>query len=458
MPQKSIHIIVAIFFALVASARAETANFQQVRGRGYTSAVGEQGLLEFDGYVNIPAFFTPPDDYALSHINYQLWNIFGALESAPVKGGPLMDSQITILAKDPIPGLKNSYRVSYHYKGTAVFQKAAGKQRQFLLPMPINPVHFFETIITAGSNHCVTYSQYPQYADQGHFFYFWNPYLPGCELRKGRDYDEFSASFTPYPNTELSYPEYNRLPDARGEISVSIFFGLETESKSKDPFATENRDYNADIYQKLRDALTADAYLGRRWSAAEIAKISPKASLNAPVVEEFFKDFKNGRSMRVRLFFGSTDFSQDSTAFQYFMKDAVENSSIIIYLGHSGLGGNLGIKAMEQKQHFRVRPAYDRYQIVAVNGCSSYGYYTQDFFNLKSSASDPSGAKNLDMITNGLVGSFAAGYKTSYVLLRAVEDWATGKTAKSYQRLAADLEDNALLGISGDSDNPKKLP
>lgn len=224
------------------------------------------------------------------------------------------------------------------------------------------------------------------------------------------------------------------------------------ESTSHDP--RMSRDENADTYRDLRTNLLRMGYQSSLWTHAQIAELIDSRARRLPFVEEFVKRTPRA-TLVIRAFFGPTGINEDSRAFHYFFKDAIENASVMIYDGHSGLGGHLDLPSIEDENGFRVRPNPNRYQIYFFNSCSSYSYYNSMFFGRKRSTRDPRGTRNLDILTNGLATYFNVTHDTNVALISAIDAWANGKARVSYQEFARQIDSDNLFGVNGDEDNPK---
>jgi hypothetical protein len=129
-----------------------------------------------------------------------------------------------------------------------------------------------------------------------------------------------------------------------------------------------------------------------------------------------------------------------------------------MYGGHSGLGGHLDMPSMERMEGFTLTPPKDRYQIYYFNSCTSWTYYNLPYLRRKATESDPKGSKNLDILANGLETYFTVMGPTIAAVAQAVDMWASGQGAMSYQNLARAIDSQNLFGIVGDEDNPTVAP
>ena len=251
-----------------------------------------------------------------------------------------------------------------------------------------------------------------------------------------------------------SYPEYSRLADENGVIRISVLFGMDDPDKGKNP--DRSADINARNFVGFRRTLLRMGYRGRELSEDEIRGIAPAGTVVAHV-EELVRELPRAKIV-IRLFFGPSGIDEESTGFHHFLRDAMENASVFIFDGHSGLGSNLDLPKIEGMNGFSIRPPKSRYQIYFFNSCSSYTYYNSAFFSRKRSDADPLGTKNLDILANGLATYFSTIGESNMELVKAVDAWAAGRPGKSYQELAAAIDTDNLFGVNGDEDNPTEQP
>jgi hypothetical protein len=419
----------------------------------YSAIDSTEAVLSFSHEVEFTSRTEPDEEFAREKIEAQVNHLFGPMAEAPVKAVPQGNHRITEISLRRKEGTTTSYVASYSYRGTIVLQGLSGSSYDVVLP--VNPDRIYRAALRTRSNGrefnpCTD----PHYQSEGDFWYFWNPYKPGCELREGIDYRRFSAKVRREANTLQTYPEYHRLADSSGVIRISILMGMDDPTKAKDP--NRSADINASNFVGIRRSLESMGFQRRILGEAEIAEI---AAVDDPVayVEEFTKDSGRARIV-VQVFFGPSGISEDSGAFHHFLRDALENSSLMIYDGHSGLGGHLDLAAIEETHGFKIRLPRDRYQIYFFNSCSSYTYYNTMYFRRKAGGSDRRGSKNLDIMTNGLATYFSVLGESDMKLIQAIDSWAAGGPAKSYQDLARSIDSDNLFGVNGDEDNPTTAP
>lgn len=414
----------------------------------YVGKNSTEAIMSFHHEVELENSFEPDQDMALEQIEEQLAHLFGPMSIAHYKSVPKGDHELNNIHIFPKKGYPGVYIVRYLYKGTIVLEN--GPKDFYEVIMPINP----DTIYEAGlkdrqENPCTDH----HYNSAGDFWYFWNPYQWGCSLEEEKDFKVVTTQIKRLKNTPISYPEYERLVDDSGIIRISILMGMDDPKKNKDPMISS--DLNAENYRKLREALINDLHFSvKRWTKDQIFTIAPQNVSIVPYVEEFTKKNKKA-TMVIRIFFGPSGINEQSQAFHYFYKNSLENDSIMIYNGHSGLGGHLKLSYIDQTEGFYIQPNRNKYQIYFFDSCSSYPYYNTDYFKRKKSRSDPKGTKNLDIFTNGLATLFSVLEQSNLAVIKAVDAWANNRGRISYQKLAQEIDSDNLFGVNGDEDNSK---
>jgi hypothetical protein len=439
-------IIVAYFaMGLITNIYAQTAERKLYVGSNSTEAT-----LEFNGAIQYNFTSLHPKDKTIRNaIENQLEHIVGPMSAAAITAVPKGDhivSDIKVLAQKG-----KTLNISYHYKGTAIV--ANGAKNSYDVVMPINPGTIYKTSMVGKVNPCTD----DHYQSEGDFWYFWNPHNPGCNLVLGKDYFIIKASVVRFTNTKLSYPEYQNLPDKNGNITIHALFGMDEVEHDRNPLKSE--DVNATNFQELHSNLLKKGYSLTVWSDDQIRAI---AKTQNDAVLPYVETLQKGKLI-YRLFFGPTGIDENSQAFHWFFKDAVENASVMIYGGHSGLGGHLDLDSIEEDLGVKINFNTNQYQIFFFDSCTSYRYYNSMYFDRKKTASDPNGTKKLDIFTNGLSTTFTSMQNANAALAIAFETSlqyaVTGTGYVSYQTLAKQIDSENLFGINGDEDNvvPSKI-
>lgn len=417
----------------------------------YVGANSTEALMSFKSNVEIISNYSPDAEDAETQISHQVEHLFGPMGEADIKAVPRGNHKVKISKiwqKNP-----NTYVIDYTYAGTIVLEN--GPTSTYDIILPINPDTIYSAGMVGNKNPCTDH----HYQSEGDFWYFWNPNKYGCKLKKDIDYKVISAKIKRIQNTTQTYPEYEKLVNDKNEVVMTLLMGMDDPGKVRDP--NTSMDINASNFRDIKSSLLKRGYSNRLWSKEEIKKVIKESTRTKFYIEEFSKEFthsQTGQKYKVilNIFFGPSGIDEDNIPFHYFYKDAIENSSIMMYDGHSGLGGHLDLESIEEARGFTFMPSQDKYQIYFFNSCTSYTYYNTMYFARKKTTMDPKGTKNLDILTNGLATYFSVMHDTNMALIVAVEKWLKGEAVISYQTLAKSIDSGNLFGVNGDEDNPTK--
>jgi hypothetical protein len=412
-----------------------------------------EGRVESSRLASQPG--TPTEDQALELIEDQLQHLFGPWSVTRAKAVPSGRHEIVIRA---IRARRNRPTViDYSYEGVIVLESVPGETGgttgSFDAILPVDPDTIYSAGLVAGRNACTD----SHYNGESDFWYFWAPapHHEDCPLVEGRDFFTLRGRFSRIPNTRTTYPEYHRLADPKtGVIEVNAFFGMDDPSRhSADP--DRSGDINARSYRELRSELEGMGYSLERLDGAEQLKLirDPVVFSKGHTLERLIRKTRRG-IIRIHLFFGATAIEEESRMFHLLYRRALEQSSVLLYNGHSGLGGHLDLSSIEEVDGIDIDLPRDRYQIYFFNSCSSYTYYNRSYFSRKRSSQDRAGSRNLDILANGLATYFELENETDLALLRAIDAWANTGTWTSYQTLAGTIDSDNLFGVNGDEDNP----
>lgn len=441
-------ILVSLATSLVSSAFAGAYIPKGKERKLYVGSNSTEAILEFNGVVEYETARNPQEKTLRNVIEAQLEHIVGPMSLVKYTAVPKGDHAVTdvkVLSKNG-----NTLSVGYHYKGTIVV--ANGPTTTYDVYLPNNPKKIYGAAMVGNHNPCTD----EHYQSEGDFWYFWSPDRPGCNLKVGKDYSIVKAKIQRFTNSKLSYPEYQNLPDEKGNITIHVLFGMDDPSLERNPL--KSSDINAYNYRAFRNTLLKNGYKATQWTDAQVKSIAKTLDGDAPFVETIQKG-----KLVYRFFYAPTGIDEDALGFHWFYKDALENASIMMYEGHSGLGGHLDLESIEENLGEPIKFNKKRYQIFFFDSCTSYRYYNSQYFERKVSTQDPKGTKKLDIFTNGLATAFDAMPNASAALATALEkalDYAqTGNGFVSYQTLAKQIDSDNLFGINGDEDNvaPEKI-
>ncbi|OGQ18627.1 MAG: hypothetical protein A3B70_06445 [Deltaproteobacteria bacterium RIFCSPHIGHO2_02_FULL_40_11] len=377
-------------------------------------------------------------------------------------------SQIEFIDIEDTPDPKRK-KLSYQFKGTVVFDKQAfgnasykNAIRTVPIKLPLSPDRIYKLSLVKGFNPCTD----PEYNTEDDFWYFWDPDLKKCSLKKdSKNVIRTFGTLVRKKSTLLTYPEYDRLfgDNLNGEtLNIALFFGYidEIDILSFRHSKRVRRRKRDDAYDAYRSTIQELKKRGFRIThAKELFRVYP-----APDGKHHFTNGLNFLTrlqkqvpselgttidLKIQILLADTSIDAKDATFHHYIKPAFESADIVLYDGHSGLGGNLDLTSQEF-QDIQFTP--NKYQIYFFNGCSTYPYFNGSFFNKKG------GRKNLEIITSGLPTLTATSVLNTLAFL---DYFLEGKT-RSYQKILQNLtrsnfeeeEDLVyLLGVNGDEDN-----
>ena len=402
--------------------------------------------------VNANDFQQMMTDYAASEdqimgylLEKHVSHIFGSLahNSTGIKGVPKTDHEYLDLDVEKTP--EGYLYITYQYQGTVLLSDSVGETVSFFLP--VDPINVYYYGISNDSNPCTD----AHYQSEGDFWYFWNPTQYGCNLQKGVHYVEVTAQLDKKDSSVVRYPEYDRLVQKSSDgfksvIPVSLFFGLDK------PDHDTNLDGGVFDHNKPNVKAVIQWLLQAGYEEMVPVTQNPIVDAlleaNGSLYRWFQKETPEGQ-MLIKIFFGRTginELADGATLFHSLYLDALAEDSVVMYAGHSGLGGHLNVDSLfDLYNRFEMRQDY---QLLFFNSCSSYPYYNQMYFNKKAN-----GSKDLDIITNGLATYFTAIDDSLKVVLAALDAWSAKGYKMSYQDIADMADSNNLFAVVGDEDN-----
>ena len=412
----------------------------------YYGKTSTEGMLTFKSRIQVPKDTSQKD--ALVEVYRQIPHLIGHFSSESFKesfGNPAVLGeryQITFTKTKTKGRLKTFY---YNFKGKAVFHLDSFKNKKSI-KVPLRLPYNLDKIYARGSRNGVNLCTDPHYNSEGDFFYFWDPDKEGCPLKNNRYHVvRTKGTVTKIQNTKKTYPEYHRLYKQK-ELNISIFLGYVNDQVSLTTVDTEDPAY--ETYQALLDVLFSQGYATtdskERFKKDLNNKESKGIAFSKTLSKKLTTGLGNSLKVKIHILLSDTDVNSKDKTFHHFITGGMKNSDILVYDGHSGLGGNL---------NFDYLPSFnmtDKYQVFFINGCSSYPYFNGMFFRAK-----PEGQKNIEVVTSGL--STWSSTATDNIL--AFIDPFTRGELKSYQDLLTDLEesngpeDTYLTGVNGDQDN-----
>jgi hypothetical protein len=371
---------------------------------------------------------------------------------------------------DVRPVNNKSFRVTYTYFGRVVFDKNAFKSGDVVdvpITLPLNPLTIYSDSQTKFKNRKAhNYCTDPHYNSEGDFWYFWDPEMNNCPLKsrnkKTLVYRTF-GTLLKEPVTEKSLPKYERLygNNKNGdEFQVSIFFGyIEEDTDLLRKKMVRKRD---DAYKAMFSVVSHLEKLGFKLDetysrddfAISLASGAPEEVKGYNYLRRLRKSVSTGDDQMdvvVEILLADTNLDARDKTFQVMAAPAFKSSDILVYDGHSGLGGNLDIK------QFATNVIFDKtkHQIFYFNGCSSYPYFNGKFFEAKNQGRSLS-SNYLDVVTSALptlsdpraenvkafIDPFVQGQRPTWQGFIESLEASNGADAGTY-----------LVGVNGDEDN-----
>ena len=121
-------------------------------------------------------------------------------------------------------------------------------------------------------------------------------------------------------------------------------------------------------------------------------------------------------------------------------------------LDHRGAArvGGLDLDYMGTQLDTPIKMNPGQSQIYAFFGCSSYSYYNLSYFAAKASKGDPEGTKNVDILTNGVTGSFGTMVDFNVKTIAPILNWSARGTRATWQQIVNSYSERFLTGVNGD--------
>lgn len=336
-------------------------------------------------------FQTSDESDAVTLADSHSQHLFGFLQSpslvagyeinsnTPGIGAPRLPLSFTILKDQTKSGVRH---ITYKTSGFMLLNKKVSDEvlptGAWEITLPYDLDNFYD-------ENC-TDEHYNSYGD---FWYFYDPFRKGCEyLSEAPLAKPVTITMTPVKNenSDIGASLENIWSDnGNGELlQITTINGFSEDAVSPE-------DDGRQSFEKVNIWLRKMGF-----QETIIAKYA-----NRPVLQ-FEKSLQrnNGSRVVVRItrLLAETAIAKKNVTFARFFKEAIKNADVLIYAGHSGLGGNLDIESLE----YKVGPlefTHKKHQIFFFDGCSTYSYYLSMFSERKNKG-------HLDVMTNGLASYF----------------------------------------------------
>jgi len=394
---------------------------------------------------------------------------------APARDLGLSPKVGSIQAKDAtlVPGKTDRYQVQYAFEDAIILQSDAfgeSKTRSDIpIVLPISPELIYKQTFDkrTKSNPCTDANS----NSSDMIFYYWNPDAEKCPLRGKTDkVIRTQGIIERIDNTRETYPEYDQLYLSKEsgkvrKLVISVFLGY--IDKVEDPTRPLRSDSAFESFRKLIRLLRSQKYklteCDDRFTTDTdgfITSESGRGSDSFRVYEKTIEAMGQPLNVQVRVLLSNARYSSPIGTFHYHYLDALANSDIIYFDGHSGLGDALSLKKLRKDYGAENVQFKESYQILFFNACSSTSYFVPTYMAAKKD-----GTKSLDMITPAIPSFAASSLQNTVTFLTPFLRGEMPSWQKILDQLEesnylpSELEEDAIEGdtylfsVSGDEDN-----
>ena len=310
-------------------------------------------------------------------------------------GGPRMPHDISRIKTRSVKTNEGEQtEITYSLRGKMLIHNAAAKtwlrDGSVTLPLPYDLKNLYDKDCTD-----------EHYDSLGDYWYFYDPFRQGC-TRLSEEPIAKNVAIRVSPSTnkvvELN-PRFDLLRGDNGNGSLFSIYTINGFSESATARGDDGRQNYKELITSLKD----------RGFSERIAD-----SHNDRTLRIFEKVVSESLTVQVKALLVETSIASRGITFAKFFKEAVESADVILYSGHSGLGGNLDIPSLETKAgKYKFNPK--KRQLFFFDSCSSYSYYLDSFRSEKTKS-------KIDVITYGLSSYFATSNDVHNTLLDILMD------------------------------------
>jgi subtilisin-like proprotein convertase family protein len=296
-----------------------------------------------------------------------------------------------------------------------------GVQIDFVLP--ILP----ETIWDKGGLACATDfdsggDPNPDDVHDYNYFYYFDPLKEGCPLKQDEDLITARYEILSSLDTPSVYPEYDLLTQDKQITMVALFGQIKHgELESNDWGWIGYRDFKR--YLNRTGFNTIDTFENDYG-----IKLKKTYSGDLDVIVRMYtpEALKDGRP-------------RDEV--NELFKEEIKNNEIVYYNGHAFYGS---LSVLDRQDAYPE----NTYQIINMDACWSYAYYTKQVFENKTTEEDPDGMKYADVVNNtepAISGSHETAWLLYKNIFKAASNFVRGRsTAKySWNNLIVYMNDSA---------------
>jgi hypothetical protein len=313
--------------------------------------------------------------------NEELPRTFGLNARIAGIGAPRWEPAVEILEDRPMSGKRF---LRYRMNGKLLLLKEVATQ---LVPRQEWSVFLPYELDSVYDEACTD----KEHSDPSEFWYFQDPFRKGCEkLRREPLAREVTIKLFPLPAVPDSLPlglDALRGDNGNGDLfEITAINGFDQSSKSP-------RDDGRVNFQEMN-----------KWFVDQGFEETVLQKFKNRPIHRFDKIVRRpgGGELHLRItrLLAETDLDGGKhVTFAKFLREAIRSSDVVIYEGHSGLGANLELSAIEKRAGGRIDFDRAKRQLFFFDSCSSYSYYLGMFDGRK----DPG---TLSVMSNGLASLF----------------------------------------------------
>lgn len=344
--------------------------------------------------------------------------------------------------------------IDYIYTGTWLLEHRF--KYSFLMPVPYNN----ELLQTPNWKKCTT--PHKEQQTEVFYWYYWDPARPGCDQKAGPHFQQIVVRIVKEnKSTKYSHPEYKRMINSGGQknnLQMTFAFGYVKHLPNPDPFKDE--DFNMGNFRKFIEHLR---YMSKVLNLTETPIYQseyPQAVNPESRIGSRFVGIRNGIRMEIKVVAAG-----DLDQMEIFAKSfAHDHDAFFAWMGHARVGSesdfsNFKTIVETDPEYYSISPDY---QVVYWDGCTTYDFYTEPFFEMKAALdpfADPMGTKGLDIVSNGFSTPFRPMGDNAKTWLFALVNWELNFSYQflisEIEKTATDLNTKVFVNVIGDEDNHK---
>jgi hypothetical protein len=275
--------------------------------------------------------------------------------------------------------------------------------RTVSLKLPLDPSRAF----TSGGVRCATDPDEPTAPDatvqteinaQNYFFY-WNPAKSGCSVPTSTV--TFKVAST--GGSANTYPEFDKLLSDKRVSFVMLFGQIEHGELLPRAESDEEWDWGWIGYSETQEWLEKKGFTktGTTPSRATLLKQARTTWRKVYVANKMTVEVTLVSPLELQD-------RADAARKDAIIAEALKNNEMVYYNGHSFYGS---LKALDNPANYRAG-----YQLIFMDSCWSYAYYTKQVFSNKKGSSDPTGMITADVLNNTEPG-IAGNHQTFFVFM-----------------------------------------